>query len=88
MTATEQRLIEVLTKGLRLHVTPEHPISADTIIFGGKGLGLDSVDVLEIAVILDREFGVVLEEQNQEVHDALYTIGTLAAYIDRHRAPK
>ncbi len=88
MTATEQRLIEVLTKGLRLHVALDHPIEPEAIIFGANGLGLDSVDVLEIAVILDREFGVVLEEQNQEVHDALYTISTLAAFIDRQRPAK
>jgi len=59
------------------------PVTPSTVIFGKEGLGLDSVDVLEIAVLLDKHFGVMLEEQNEEVHAALTNIGTLAAFIDR-----
>ena len=63
------------------------PVTPETPIFGkrGDGLGLDSVDVLEIAVLLDKHFGVMMEEQNEEVHAALANIAALAAYIDRHR---
>jgi acyl carrier protein len=84
MTDTETKLIDVLTKGLKLHRTV--PITPETHIFGkrGDGLGLDSVDVLEIAVLLDKHFGVMMEEQNEEVHAALANIAALAAYIDRH----
>ena len=83
MTSTETKLIGVLTTGLRL--SPESAIGAATAIFGPKGLGLDSVDVLEIAVLLDKHFAVKLEEQSEEFHAALASIGTLAAYIDRRR---
>jgi acyl carrier protein len=82
MTPTETKLIDVLTKGLKLQRTS--PVTPQTVIFGKAGLGLDSVDVLEIAVLLDKHFGVILSEQNAEVNDALASIGTLAAYIDRH----
>lgn len=84
MTPTETKLIDVLTSGLKLQRTV--PITPATAIFGKDGLGLDSVDVLEIAVLLDKHFGVVLEEQNEEVNAALASISTLAAYIDRHKA--
>ncbi len=89
MTETEVKLIEVLSRGLKLRravaVTP------DTVIFGKgvngvDGLGLDSVDVLEIAVLLDKHFGVMLEEESEEVHGALASVGALAAYIDRRKA--
>ena len=83
MTPTESQLIDVLSKGLKLQVA--HPITPDTRIFGKDGLGLDSVDVLEIAVLLDKHFGVLLEEQNQEVNEALASIASLATYIDRHK---
>ena len=83
MTPTESHLIDVLTKGLKLQVA--HPITPDTRIFGKDGLGLDSVDVLEIAVLLDKHFSVMLEEQNQEVNEALASIASLATYIDRHK---
>ena len=90
MTATETKLIDVLTKGLKLKRAV--PVSPATAIFGkpapgGDALGLDSVDVLEIAVLLDKHFGVLLEEQSDEVHTALTNIETLAQFIDRHGAP-
>jgi acyl carrier protein len=83
MTPTETKLIEVLSKGLKLQ--PGRPIGPETRIFGKEGLGLDSVDVLEIAVLLDKHFGIMLEEQNQEVNQALASIGALATFIDRHK---
>ena len=88
MTATEVKLLEVLTKGLKLK--RQTPITPATAIFGKAGpagadaLGLDSVDVLEIAVLVDKHFGVMLEESNEEVRGALASIGALAAFIDRH----
>jgi len=83
MTLTEQKLIDILTAGLKLRLTA--PITPDTAIFGKAGLGLDSVDVLEIAVLLDKHFGVMLEEESAEVRSALATIHTLAAFIDHHK---
>ena len=85
MTSTESRLIDVLSTGLKLQRTT--PVTPATAIFGKAGeeaLGLDSVDVLEIAVLLDKHFNVTLAEQNAEVNDALVSIGSLAAFIDRH----
>ena len=86
MTATETKLIEVMTTGLKLNRAV--PVMPSTAIFGKEGLGLDSVDVLEIAVLLDKHFGVMLEEQNEEVHAALANIGALAAFIDRRGGGK
>ncbi len=92
MTPTESALIDVLSKGLKLHrTTPILPSTAITRAAAGAPaadtLGLDSVDILEIAVLLDKHFGVMLEEGNEEVRTALTSIATLAAYIDAHRPP-
>ena len=83
MTPTEEKLIKVLVTGLK--IPSSRSVTPETSIFGTSGLGLDSVDVLEIAVLLDKHFGVVLEEQNEEVNTALTNIATLAAYVDAHR---
>ena len=86
MTETEAALIALLTKSLKIQRTT--PIVPETAIFGPRGgdsLGLDSVDVLEIAVLLDKHFGVSLEEGTEVVNGALASIGALAGYIDRHR---
>jgi hypothetical protein len=39
-----------------------------------------------VAVLLDKHFGVMLEEESAEVRGALASIGSLAAFIDRRRA--
>jgi acyl carrier protein len=83
MTPTEQKLIDILRTGLKLR---QADIGPQTVIFGKQGLGLDSVDVLEIAVLLDKHFNIMLEEENAEVRAALANIGSLAAYIDRRNA--
>ena len=83
MTPTETKLIDILTRGLKLRVDPAKPVTPQTAIFGKSGLGLDSVDVLEIAVLIDKHFGVVLEDNNDEVKNAMTTIGSLASYIDK-----
>lgn len=87
MTPTETKLIDILTQGLKLRLDPAMPVTPQTAIFGkAGGLGLDSVDVLEVAVLIDKHFGVVLEDNNDDVRTAMTTIGSLAGYIDSHTA--
>ncbi len=89
MTPTEAKLIDILTQGLKLRLDPAIPVTPKTAIFGKvDGLGLDSVDVLEVAVLIDKHFGVVLEDNNDDVRAAMTTIGSLAGYIDSHSAAR
>jgi acyl carrier protein len=80
MSEIQLKLIDLLHKNLRLKM-PISEIHADTSIFGKSGLGLDSVDALEIAVLLDKHFSVRLDEQDPTSRAALTTIGSLADYI-------
>lgn len=85
MTKTEQDLVDVLKTGLALRVVAGRTINPETPIFGKDGLGLDSVDVLEIAVLLDKHFGVQLQDQDGPSREALTNIASLAAFIDSQR---
>jgi acyl carrier protein len=86
MTPTEEKLVAILPRGFTMQVSPDKPITPATPIFGQHGLGLDSVDALEIAVLLDKHFGVALEGTDAEVHEALASIAALAAFVDKHQA--
>ncbi len=57
---------------------------ADEQILFGEGLGLDSVDALELAMEIERRFGVTIpnDEQGRQV---FRHVAALAAYIDDHR---
>ena len=50
----------------------------------GEGLGLDSIDALSLVVVLDREYGVQIEnpEQGKEI---LYSVKTIAEYIEKNK---
>jgi acyl carrier protein len=50
----------------------------------GDGLGLDSLDAVEIVVIVQKHFGVEIRNMD-EGHEALASVAALAEFIDRRR---
>jgi len=51
----------------------------------GEGLGLDSVDALEIAVALKRRYGIQLSPNSQETRKYFASVRTLAELLMMHR---
>jgi len=73
------RIKEMLVKNLMLQVTPEQ-IGDDAPLFGPGGLGLDSIDALELVVSMEKTFGVGVP--NSEVAGtALRSVNTIHDYI-------
>ena len=58
-------------------------IKDDEPLFG-EGLGLDSIDSLELIVLLNRVYGIVIEDP-KEGRKVLVDINTMASYIEKHR---
>ena len=50
----------------------------------GDGLGLDSIDALEIIVLLEKEYGIKIKDRNQG-KEAMYSIETLAKFIESNK---
>ncbi len=50
----------------------------------GEGLGLDSIDALELIVLLDKDYGIKLADQ-KEGRVIFQSIEVMAAYIKEHR---
>lgn len=57
---------------------------ADNDALFGDGLGLDSIDALELIVILDKDYGIKLVDP-KEGKSIFQSIETMAAYIDANR---
>jgi acyl carrier protein len=73
------RIKEMLVKNLMLQVTPDQ-IGDDLPLFGPDGIGLDSIDALELVVSMEKTFGVGVP--NSEVAGrALRTVNTIHDYI-------
>lgn len=60
-------------------ITPEE-VDADAPLFGEGGLGLDSIDVLELVVLLDKNYGIKIRTP-KEGPKIFYSIKTIAEYI-------
>lgn len=65
-----------------LSVKPED-IKDDEPLFG-EGLGLDSIDSIELIVLLGREYGIEIKDP-KEGRKVLTDINTMVAYIEKHR---
>ncbi len=73
------RIKEMLVKNLMLETTADQ-IGDDLPLFGPDGLGLDSIDALELVVSMEKTFGVGVP--NSEVAGkALRTVNTIQEYI-------
>lgn len=76
----EDRLKDVIIETLMLEdVTPEDIVN-DAPLFG-EGLGLDSIDALELALAIHKEFGVRTEEDDERNRDIFYSVKTLSEFI-------
>lgn len=81
-TELKQQLKKQIIEFLNLTpLTPEE-INDDTPLFG-DGLGLDSIDSLELIVLLKREYGVVIQDP-KEGRKILVNVSTIADYITQH----
>jgi len=79
------RIKEMLVKNLMLQVTPEQ-IGDDLPLFGPDGLGLDSIDALELVVSMEKTFGVGVPSSDV-AGKALRTVNTIHDYIlEKRRA--
>lgn len=67
-----QRVKNLIIERLRLPLEPDE-ISEDASLFG-LGLGLDSVDALEIVVGVEQEFGIAITDEDMQVFRSINTI--------------
>ena len=75
-----EKLKGELIAELNLEETTPADIDAEAPLFGDGGLGLDSIDALEIILILERNYGIKIENPAQG-KEIFYSVKTLAEYI-------
>ena len=81
----KQQLKQQIIEFLNLTNLRPEDIRDDQPLFGeSDGLGLDSIDSLELIVLLNREYGIVIRDP-KEGRKVLVDINTMADYIEKHR---
>lgn len=81
--ALKQQLKKQIIEFLNLISVKPEDIKDDEPLFG-EGLGLDSIDSIELIVLLGREYGINIQDP-KEGRKILVDINTMVAYIEQHR---
>jgi acyl carrier protein len=80
MNEIEDELKQMIVKTLMLEDLKADEIQRDAQLFGG-GLGLDSIDALELALAISKRYGVRIAADDERNKEIFRTVGTLAAFI-------
>jgi acyl carrier protein len=80
----KERIKAMMVENLMLQVTAEE-ITDDMPLFGPGGLGLDSVDALQLVVGLDKNFGVKIPDP-AAAKEILQTVNTIADAVQKKMA--
>lgn len=78
------QLKAMLIEGLRLEDIVPDDLSPDAALFGG-GLGLDSIDALEIGVMLDRNYGIKITSGDERNNQIFASLRSLAEFVASNR---
>lgn len=78
----EDELKQVIIDELKLEDVEPDEIADEDMLFG-EGLGLDSLDAVELVVVLKKKYSVDLEDMDK-AREAFTSVKTLADYIREH----
>lgn len=84
MSDLHQELKTFIIDTMSLEDTTPEDIGNDTLLFANDGLGLDSIDALELVLGLKKKYGVALEANDEATRLHLRSVATLASLIEGH----
>ena len=84
MSTLENEVKALIIEALNLEEMTPEDIDTDAPLFG-DGLGLDSIDALELGLAVKKRFGVSLSGETEEVRQHFKSVATLADFIRANR---
>lgn len=85
MSNLEQEIKQLIIDSLDLEDVSCDDIDSDEALFV-EGLGLDSIDALELGLALQKEFGIKLDSDSEENRKHFANVKSLAALVALHRS--
>lgn len=82
--ALEREVAKLIVSALNLEVDADS-IGADTDLYG-DGLGLDSIDILEIALVVSKQYGIQMKTDGDDNFQIFQSLRSLSAYIAEKRS--
>jgi acyl carrier protein len=85
MEISTTEIKEKIITSLNIQDITADQIADDAPLFGAGGLELDSIDALELVVMLEKNFGIVIKDM-EEGRPAFQSVNTLAAFVNAKRS--
>lgn len=82
--ALEAEVAAMIVSELNLEVSAESIRPEDPLY--GDGLGLDSIDILEIALVISKNYGIQMKADSPDNFHIFSSLRSLSAYIEKNRA--
>ena len=82
-TTLQLEIAELMVQALNLDTTAEE-IGLDAPLYG-DGLGLDSIDILEVALVVSKRYGLQLKADSENNHQIFSSLRHLADYVSAHK---
>ena len=82
-TALQREVAALLVDALNLDIAPES-IDPEAPLYG-EGLGLDSIDILEVALVVSQRYGFQLRSDDEENVRIFKSLASLADHVAAHR---
>lgn len=80
----EFKLKQVIVESLMLEDVSPEDIDSEQPLFG-EGLGLDSIDALELAIAVDKHFGVRIKADDENTRAIFANVRSLVSFIEQER---
>ncbi|HWV03072.1 MULTISPECIES: phosphopantetheine-binding protein [Ralstonia] len=84
MNDLEKELAALMIGELNLEDIQLDALTAGTPLYG-EGFGLDSIDILEVALLISKKYGFELRSGDPDNQKIFASLGSLAAYVAEHR---
>jgi acyl carrier protein len=83
----ERELAHLIVQAVNLESVSAEDIDPEAPLFG-SGLGLDSIDALEIALAVSKRYGLQLRSDDEQNRRIFASLRSLSQYIETHRSPQ
>lgn len=80
----QQELAAFIIEALKLDIVAAE-INPTTPLFGSEGLGLDSIDILELAFALSKKYGISIKSGDSRNIEIFANVAALANYVSEYK---
>lgn len=85
MSDLHNEIKQLIIDSLGLEDITPADIDSEAPLFGDEGLGLDSVDALELGLAVQKHFGFQMDGENQELRKSFASVSALADFVRQQR---